>query len=329
MTAMAPSKAQMAPVDDATAPASAAPAPQPPGKPVVGLMGEFSAGKSTLTNLLLGEARSTVRVTATQLPPVWYVWGNAPAFREDLDGNLHPVDLASLDDVPVETTRYIKIALKSDILELLDLIDLPGNSDPSMSAEVWQRMTDDIDAVVWCSHATQAWRQSEAAVWEEVPDMLCRTSILLLTRFDKLLTDRDRKRVLARVRSETEDRFRAVLPISLIEALEAGEDREAWNASGADDFTRELIEMALAFSQGEFTEEPDQAAHVQARGPSEVAAAAPPVAEGGTVALHPSATPADAAPRSAVVPKRVAAGRKSGLARRRPPAEKDEDRPVA
>ena len=40
-------------------------------KPRVALMGEFSAGKSTLTNVLLGQKSIPVRVTATSLPPVW------------------------------------------------------------------------------------------------------------------------------------------------------------------------------------------------------------------------------------------------------------------
>ena len=45
--------------------------PQNEKRPRVALMGEFSAGKSTLSNLLIGRAALPVNVTATQLPPVW------------------------------------------------------------------------------------------------------------------------------------------------------------------------------------------------------------------------------------------------------------------
>ena len=45
--------------------------PQDEKRPLVALMGEFSAGKSTLSNLLIGKQALPVNVTATQLPPVW------------------------------------------------------------------------------------------------------------------------------------------------------------------------------------------------------------------------------------------------------------------
>ena len=39
-------------------------------KPVIALMGEFSAGKSTLLNLLVGRNILPTQVTATRMPPV-------------------------------------------------------------------------------------------------------------------------------------------------------------------------------------------------------------------------------------------------------------------
>ena len=63
-----------------------------PRKPRIALMGEFSAGKSTLTNLLIGEDAIPMRVTATQLPPVWLAWGDEAPYREALDGSRHPIE---------------------------------------------------------------------------------------------------------------------------------------------------------------------------------------------------------------------------------------------
>ena len=92
-------------------------------------------------------------------------------------------------------------------------------------------------------HATQAWRQSEAAVWETItPDIRAR-SLLLLTRFDKLTNELDRERVLRRVRGETRGLFAGVYPISLLQALGAGEDREIWTASGAEDFLGAFVNL--------------------------------------------------------------------------------------
>jgi hypothetical protein len=104
-------------------------------------------------------------------------------------------------------------------------------------------MLEEVDAVLWCTHATQAWRQSEAAVWAQMPEAVRKRSILLITRFDKLTTERDRNRVVARVKHETKAQFGATFPVSLLQALNAGDDFDAWDASGAGAFTEHLIEM--------------------------------------------------------------------------------------
>jgi len=108
------------------------------------------------------------------------------------------------------------------------------------------------DHVVWCTHATQAWRQSEAALWERLRSATSGSNLLLITQFDKLRNPRDKSRVIARVEKETEGLFSAVYPISLIEALAAGDDFEAWNTCGAHDFMEHLVDILL--NRGETAE---------------------------------------------------------------------------
>ncbi len=230
----------------------APPAPPVPQKkrPRVALMGEFSAGKSTLSNLLIGKSALPVNVTATQLPPVWLSYGDDTPYRVDLDGEEYDFDLERLTDVKVADTSHIRIFSDAKFLDMCDLIDMPGISDPNMAAEVWQRVIHNADIVIWCSHATQAWRQSEAAVWSTMPRELYRKSILLLTRMDKLLSERDRMRVIRRVEKETEGLFRSVLPVSLIKAIEAKDDPEAWAESGADALMAELVELVDEVNSG-------------------------------------------------------------------------------
>ena len=212
-------------------------------KPRIAIMGEFSSGKSTLCNLLLGARPLLEKVTATQLPPVWISFGNAPAYVADLDGLHHPLDLADLASVPLEGTEHVRIFLESDLLRYTDLIDMPGISDPSMSPEVWERMAPLADSVLWCTHATQAWRQSEAGVWNSFPEALRADSLLLVTRFDKIVGDSDRLRVLKRISMETQGMFAGFFPISLTQAIAAGEDEDKWRASGAEAFSEALFAL--------------------------------------------------------------------------------------
>ncbi|WP_245943024.1 dynamin family protein [Rhodovulum viride] len=220
------------------------PADLPPGaRPCLALMGEFSAGKSTLIHLLIGQSPLPVKVTATQLPPVRLSYGSAPAWREDRFGRTEPVEMDDLHRLSSAETRLIQIHAEAEILKLCDLIDMPGISDPNMGSEVWENAIGLADGVIWCSHATQAWRQSEAAVWDMFADRLGETSLLLLTRFDKLVTERDRARVLRRVRRETEGLFADICPIALTDALDARDNPARWAASGADGFGHALRQV--------------------------------------------------------------------------------------
>ena len=221
-----------------------------PSRPRVALMGEFSAGKSTLSNLLIGASSLPVNVTATQLPPVWLSYGEDTPYRVDLDGEEYDIALDRLTDIKVGDTSHVRIFAQSKFLKLCDLIDMPGISDPNMAAEVWQRVIHNADIVIWCSHATQAWRQSEAAVWSTMPPSLYDKSILLLTRMDRILSERDRLRVIRRVEKETSGLFRKVLPVSLIKALEASDDAEAWAESGADALMETLVELVDEVANG-------------------------------------------------------------------------------
>lgn len=224
--------------------AATPPTPGAPRKPRIAIMGEFSAGKSTLSNLLIGAPALPTQITATQLPPVWIAFGDRPPARVDLDGNETPIDLGDLTSVSTETTHFIRVFHKTDALALCDLIDMPGISDPNMPAKVWERAADLADAVIWCTHATQAWRQSEAAVWDGFSDRLADRSLLLLTRFDKITAARDRQRVVRRVERETQGLFRGVYPISLTQAIAADDDPDLWQSSGADAFAAALIALA-------------------------------------------------------------------------------------
>lgn len=225
-----------------------------PTKPCIALMGEFSAGKSTLANLMLDSSPLPVQVIATRLPPVQITFGTNPPYRLDRDGKKHAIDLADLSSVPLDDTSLIHIFRQDSVLEHCDLIDMPGISDPNMPSDSWEQALPKAHAVIWCTHATQAWRQSEAAVWAKVSSDIRARSLLLVTRIDKIIDQGDKLRVMKRVKKETEGLFNRALPISLTDAQAAGEDKKAWVSSGADAFASvffELVAQLNAELQGE------------------------------------------------------------------------------
>ena len=303
------------------APARAAhPAPQAGRRPRIAIMGEFSAGKSTLSNLLMGAPALPTRVTATQLPPVWISHGDGEAFGLDLDGARFEVDLDRLDAVDLRRTQYLAIERAAEVLQVCDLIDFPGISDPAMPAEVWQRAVPLADAVLWCTHATQAWRQSEAAAWAEMPELLRARSFLLLTRMDKIADRKDRRRVLARIRRETEGLFAGVFPVSLTRAVAAGEDAAAFEESGAQALLDALLDLVMQLST-------DLGHSIPIAAPSSGDDGAAAEMPAGVARLDARADPlppvSDTPPAGRIVPRRVRP--RQGAARKpRPAAPADE-----
>lgn len=214
-------------------------------KPVFALMGEFSAGKSTLMNFLLRKQALPTQVTATQLPPVWFSWGNKPAYVQRHDGTTSPIGLDELDKVGVNDAQFIRIYLEADILEAVDLIDTPGISDPKIQADVWRRAVGQANGVLWCTHSTQAWRETERATWVSLPERLQHNSLLLVTRADALDL-KDRQKVLRRINREAGHLFYRTILFSARDAIIARDktgDAELWSRSGGGKMIDSFLEI--------------------------------------------------------------------------------------
>lgn len=217
--------------------AQAMPAPQADivmgaRKPRIMMAGEFSAGKTRLISGLLGSDILPSNVTATALPPVWLVHGAPGMAVVDLDGTLREID--TLEDVTVQDTQYCLISHPAKILEQIDIIDTPGSSDPNIPAESWERMLGFADHAVWCTNATQAWRQSEKSVWNEMPEHLAGAATVLITHADRMPDQRTADRVLRRVQREAKDYFQHFMMASLIKSDDIA------------DITRHILQLCSA-----------------------------------------------------------------------------------
>ncbi|WP_170763559.1 dynamin family protein [Ruegeria lacuscaerulensis] len=214
-------------------------------KPIFALMGEFSAGKSTLMNFLLRSQALPTQVTATQLPPVWFSWGKQSAYIQRHDGTRENITLEQLDCVGVNDAQFVRIFLEADILEAVDLIDTPGISDPKISSDVWRRAVGQANGVLWCTHATQAWRETERATWVSLPERLQHNSLLLVTRAD-VLGAKDRQKVLRRVNREAGHLFNRSILFSARDAIIARDksgDAELWARSGGGKMVDSFLEI--------------------------------------------------------------------------------------
>lgn len=216
-------------------------------KPRVALMGEFSAGKSTLLNFLVEADVLPTRATATEVPPVWFSHGDQGSYWVDEAGDRHTVTLAEIVDVPM-SARYVRVFSTAEILEHCDIVDTPGISDPNLAAESWRFAAGVANMVLWCSSATQAWRETERSAWLSLPERLRRHSLIIVTRVDKLHTENDREKVRRRLARETTGMFHDMVFMATPDAVRAkadlarGESSPLWEESGAATLLDRLAE---------------------------------------------------------------------------------------
>ncbi len=216
-------------------------------KPTVALMGEFSAGKSTLLNLLLGGEVLPTQVTATNMPVIWMTYAEEQsAFGLSHDGVLHECDMKTFTQDNQQEYLLLQLAMPIEILKRIDVIDTPGISDPRLALDALKFLGPYLDFVVWCTAANQAWRQTEKAMWTSMPPSLRATSILALTRADTLKKSADLEKVRRRCIREADGLFGDYAPIAALAALAArsddGEviDPSSWTKSHADTFMMSL-----------------------------------------------------------------------------------------
>ena len=255
-------------------------------RPRIALMGEFSSGKSTLLNLLIGEDLLPTRVTATELPPVWFSHGEPRAWWVGKDGSEHPLDFGSFEGVPM-SARYVRVVTPSPMLLRCDIIDTPGISDPNLEEDSWRFAVGHANFVLWCTSATQAWRETERSTWTSLPERLRANSVMVVTRSDKLGPG-DREKVKRRLARESFGLFGGLVFLSTPDAvrgfaaLAGGGDASLWQASGGADL-EERIEAGLEAVRAARLDLLDR---YRPTGPAAPRAAAP------VVAFSPSPAPA-------------------------------------
>ncbi len=139
----------------------------------IAVMGEFSSGKSTFVNALLGEALAPMGVLPTTT--TINVFRRGPSggarifFRDDRVATLARDDihnfLHSLDDVAASQIRHVEIERTGARMGDAAVVDTPGlNALDAFHERVAREFIDEADAIIWIFSATRGSTASEAGM---------------------------------------------------------------------------------------------------------------------------------------------------------------------
>jgi hypothetical protein len=180
-------------------------------RPRVVLLGEVNSGKTSLANRLLDQVVLPAGVVAnTQRPLVLHYADTISATGITHHGR---VDLAAGEAgrAPPPGLQRIEIGMPSQRLKSFDLVDTPGLADPTLLDTLPARPG---DVLLWCTLATQAWKESERRLWMSLPPRLRRHAILVATHMDCLRDDNDVRKLRGRLAAEAAGSFRTVALVS-------------------------------------------------------------------------------------------------------------------
>jgi hypothetical protein len=201
------------------------------------LMGEFNSGKSTLANLLIGNAPlPTLQLSNTRIPTLIH-YHPEPAVAALLEGGrCEPLTLTR-PEAPDGTLR-IQVGMPMPHLAACEFVDFPGFSDPWLSYGAAEIARHPVDAAIWCTFSTQAWKESESTAWRMLPARIRSRSVLAVTSKD-LLSDEQVAKVMARLGKAVPE-FTGQVAVSAVTARKAIgasgriEDVALWQAGGAE-----------------------------------------------------------------------------------------------
>lgn len=204
----------------------------------IAVMGEFSSGKSTFVNALLGEVVAPMGVLPTTTTINVFRRGPGGGARvHNRDGSIAPVArsdihafLQGLDDVAASRVRHIEIERTSARLGDAAVVDTPGlNALDNFHERVAREFVDEADAIIWIFSATRGGAASEAGVLKSMRAD-GRQVLGVLNKVDTLEPE-ERDELVGYLRDQFGDVLLDILPVCASAALErrttgAGPTRE-------------------------------------------------------------------------------------------------------
>lgn len=213
----------------------------------IAIMGEFSAGKSTFVNALLGQAVAPMGVLpTTSTINVFRRGPTGGATVHYRDGRIAMLDpdevepfLHGLDDAAASRIRHVEIERTGGRTGEALVVDTPGlNALDAFHEQVAREFLDEADAVVWLFSATRSGAATEAGMLQSLRAG-GRQVLGVLNKVDTL-DEHEKKELAEYLRDQLGEVLVEVVPLCARDALE---HRTGEAKSGPDPFA--AVEHAL------------------------------------------------------------------------------------
>ncbi|EAK0826811.1 GTP-binding protein [Campylobacter fetus] len=198
--------------------------------PIVAVVGQFSSGKSSFLNALLGSDILPTGVVPVTAKPTYIKYApNLMLKAVFFDGRqeYHSIDeLGAFVDqrVSLKDVKCLNIYAPNEILKKVSFIDTPGlNSRSDADTYETKQILKEAVALIWISLIDNAARKSELDELSLIPNSLKQNAICLLNQKDKLSSS-EIQNVLTHSKTTYENYFSDILPVSAKMQKEGAKD---------------------------------------------------------------------------------------------------------
>lgn len=198
----------------------------------IAIVGQFSSGKSTFLNALLGFDILPTGVTPVTARLTRIKYGENFSLRVDYKNgkelSLNVNEIAKFVDQRVysDEVKELCIYAPNPILKLVNFIDTPGlNSLSSSDTNITKEVLDSVSSVIWLSLIENAARASELNDLKEFLHNTGKTAICVLNQKDKL-SEIELENVLSHAKITFDGIFEEIIAISAKQANLARENQD-------------------------------------------------------------------------------------------------------
>ncbi len=222
------------------------------------VMGEFSTGKSTFINAMVGEEVAAVNATPTTAVItklcygvkdkilVHYTDGTEKEFESSSFKQLTAKTGKDNEDRTHEEIEYVERQMPLDMLQYVTIIDSPGLNDINEKhSDTTKKFVNNADTVFWMFNALHAASKTEVDAMESLTPRL--KPIAIINMMDEIDEEEDDpQEFLDNLRVQLKDKVQAVVGISAKFALEGKLEKnetkaEIGNLKELEQVVRELV----------------------------------------------------------------------------------------
>ena len=222
----------------------------------IAISGQFSSGKSTFLNALLGDDVLPTGITPVTSKVSYITYGATLSLSIHYNnGKKEDGDISALEHfidqrISSEEIDFVTIYAPLELLKNITFIDTPGlNSQSSLDTETTTDILKSVDGIIWLTLIDNAMKRSEEKALEEFLQTFKEKSLCVLNQKDKL-QKKDIEDSLEYVRSKFDHFFSEVVAVSSLQALESRGDEALWHRSN--------MEQVLAFINNQLTPQATQ-----------------------------------------------------------------------